>query len=150
MNPAVLVERISLADLNGVMEIENACFGVDAFSRRQMLYLMTYAKGAFLVARHDGLLAGYIALITSQRHNTGRVYSVAVSPQYRGAGIGSALLDKAIKFARIMELKAIFLEVRMDNDSAISLYEKKGFVKRSVKLNYYEDGADAYSMVLAL
>lgn len=150
MNPAILVERISISDLNEVMNIENACFGVDAFSRRQMIYLMTYAKGSFLVARHDGQLAGYMALITSKRHNTGRVYSIAVSPQYRGMGIGGALIDKAIKFARITELKAIFLEVRMDNDSAIALYEKKGFVKRSIKPGYYEDGADAYSMVLGL
>ncbi|NDV82274.1 ribosomal protein S18-alanine N-acetyltransferase [Bacteroides sp. 51] len=150
MNTAILVERISLSDLSEVMEIENACFGVDAFSRRQMFYLMTYAKGTFLVARHDGQLAGYIALITSRRHNTGRVYSIAVSPQYRGQGVGSALLNKAIKYAHIIELKAIFLEVRMDNDSAISLYEKKGFTKRSIRLNYYEDGADAYSMVLGL
>ena len=150
MMPDVLIERISLTDLNDLMEIENACFGIDAFSRRQMLYLITQSKGIFLIAKHNNQIAGYVLLITSHRHNTGRIYSIAVSPQHRGKGIGEMLLDEAMKFVRNTGLKGIFLEVRTDNDAAISLYKKKGFVKRALKLSYYEDGADGYSMVIRL
>jgi len=150
MNPDILIERISLEDLNDLMVIEESCFGVDAFSRRQMLYLMTRSKGCFLVAKHNGELAGYIVLITSRRHNTGRIYSIAVAKQHRGKSIAKTLLEKAIDYTRNAALKAIFLEVRTDNEAAISLYKKKEFVKRSLKLSYYEDGADAYSMVLHL
>ncbi len=150
MSADISIERISLTDLNDLMEIEDACFGIDAFSRRQMLYLITQSKGLFLIAKHNNQVAGYVLLITIHRHNTGRIYSIAVSPQHRGNGIGELLLEKAIEFARNNALKAIFLEVRTDNNAAISLYHKKGFVKRALKLNYYEDGADGYSMVVRL
>jgi ribosomal-protein-alanine acetyltransferase len=150
MNPDTLIEHVSLDDLNDVMAIEDTCFGPDAFSRRQISYLITRSKGIFLVAKHNNQVAGYVSLVTNRRHNTGRIYSIAVFPQYRGNGIGEALLEKSVAYARDTTLKAIFLEVRTDNDAAISLYKKKGFTKRLLKPNYYKDGADAYSMVLNL
>ena len=150
MNPGILIERISLAELDDLMNIEDICFGPDAFQRRQMLYLITSSKGIFLVAKHNNQVAGYVSLITNRRHHTGRIYSIAVSPQHRGNRIGEALLEAAVEYARNTALKAVFLEVRTDNDAAIFLYKKKGFVKRLLKPNYYKDGADAYSMVLNL
>ena len=71
-------------------------------------------------------------------------------PGYRGLGLAGFLVDKAVGFAKERGLRAVFLEVRTDNVAAVSLYEKKGFVKRGVKPGYYGDGADAYSMVFPL
>lgn len=143
----VNIKQASFSDLNEIMEIEYTCFGEDAFSRQQMAYLITQAKGIFLIAEYDSKIAGYISFTTSKRHHTGRIYSVAVLPEYRTCGIGGILLNKTIEYAETKKLNAIFLEVRTDNAAAISVYEKKGFVKRSVKPGYYHDGADAYSMV---
>lgn len=144
----VNIKQASFADLNKIMEIEYTCFGEDAFSRQQMAYLISHAKGIFLIAKYDNETIGYVSFTTSDRHNTGRIYSIAVNPEYRTCGIGGILLNKTIEYAETKKLRAIFLEVRTDNSAAISVYEKKGFVKRSVKPEYYHDGADAYSMVL--
>jgi len=148
MSVDIYTGKASLSDLEKIMKIENACFGADAFSRQQMAYLISHAKGIFLVAKYDDKIAGYISFITSKRHNTGRIYSVAVMPEYRNYGVGGKLLNKTIEYAIQKELNAIFLEVRTDNLTAISIYEKKGFTKRFIKPNYYHDGADGYSMVL--
>ncbi len=150
MNPDINVRQASFEDLDEIMKIEFACFDADAFSRQQIAYLIMRSKGKFLVAVHNNKIAGYISFITSLRHNTGRVYSIAVSPEHRGVGIANILMDKTIDLANVKKLRAIFLEVRTDNTVAIQLYEKKGFILRSVKRNYYHDGASAYNMVLRL
>ena len=44
--------------------------------------------------------------------------------------------------------EAVFLEVRVDNDPAIGLYESVGFTRCGVRKGYYQpSGADAYTMI---
>jgi ribosomal-protein-alanine N-acetyltransferase len=44
----------------------------------------------------------------------------------------------------------IYLEVRVSNDSAINMYERLGFFKKSRLRSYYRDGEDAFLMALEL
>lgn len=150
MNRDITIAQAAAGGAAEIYGIESACFAADAFSQRRIAYLISAAKGMFWVARTGGRIAGYLSLLTGGRHGNGRIYSVAVHPEYRGAGIAGALIDEAVEYSRRKHLKAIFLEVRSDNRAAISLYEAKGFRKRSVKKGYYADGADADSMVLYL
>jgi ribosomal-protein-alanine acetyltransferase len=149
--PGICLRRaFPASDPEEVMRIENACFPADAFSRRQIVYLMARARGLFLMAEYDGVRAGYLSLIVSRRHHTGRIYSLAVAPAHRGMGIADALMDGAIAYAKEKGLRAVFLEVRTENRAAIRLYEKKGFALRFTRYGYYEDGASACCMVLRL
>jgi ribosomal-protein-alanine N-acetyltransferase len=122
----------------------------DAFPPEVIARLMTRGAGVFLIAEYDGVMAGYLCLTVSRRHNTGRVYSLAVSPVYRGRGVADALMERAIVCARDKALRTVFLEVRTDNFSAIRLYEKKGFRRRYTKRFYYSDGDPAYYMALPI
>ena len=45
------------------------------------------------------------------------------------SGMGSALLEKCISFAKDNEIEIINLDTRSDNFRAISLYKKFGFIK---------------------
>lgn len=73
--------------------------------------------------------------------------SIAVREPFRRIGIGTNLLIQAINNGK-REYKATecYLEVRVTNNSAISLYEKIGFVKLRKNLGYYMDGEDAWVM----
>ena len=57
-------------------------------------------------------------------------------------------MNESIGYAREKQLRAIFLEVRTDNNAAIQLYRKKGFEIHSIKQNYYKDGKPAFGMGL--
>ena len=46
-----------------------------------------------------------------------------------GKGIGTALAEKVLTFARENGFEQVFLDVRSDNTRAIHLYEKLGFSK---------------------
>ena len=56
-------------------------------------------------------------------------FAISVAKSEWGSGIGSALLEKCISFAKDNEIEIINLDTRSDNIRAISLYKKFGFVK---------------------
>jgi ribosomal protein S18 acetylase RimI-like enzyme len=56
------------------------------------------------------------------------VVSVAVAPEGRGKGTGTRLLEHVIAEARASGSPAVFLDVRADNEAAVELYRRLGFV----------------------
>ena len=56
-------------------------------------------------------------------------FAISVAKSEWGSGIGSALLEKCISFAKDNEIEIINLDTRSDNIRAISLYKKFGFIK---------------------
>jgi len=76
----------------------------------------------------------------------GHIVSIAVMPEHRRKGIGQALVTRAMEGMRFYNAKQCFLEVRVSNTQAISLYKKLGFkITRTIN-GYYSDGEDAYVM----
>lgn len=80
----------------------------------------------------------------------GHVVSVAVIPEYQQKGIGSALMQEAMKHMRLYKAKECYLEVRVTNTPAVTMYKKLGLqiVRRSN--GYYADGESAYVMAKKL
>jgi [ribosomal protein S18]-alanine N-acetyltransferase len=76
----------------------------------------------------------------------GHVVSIAVMPQHRRKGVAKALITKALEGMEYYKAKQCFLEVRVTNDAAISLYKKLGFEVTRTLNGYYSDGEDAYVM----
>jgi len=74
--------------------------------------------------------------------------SLAVLGKYRRRGVGRLLLCTALKALMQGCVNRVFLEVRADNQVAISLYESVGFRFYAYLPRYYSDGSDAYRMVL--
>jgi ribosomal protein S18 acetylase RimI-like enzyme len=50
-----------------------------------------------------------------------------VKKEYRGKGIGEALMNAVVENARIEGRDRVELDVEGDNESAIAFYKKKGF-----------------------
>ena len=59
------------------------------------------------------------------------------------AGLGGALLVACEEEARRRGCAAMRLEAREDNDRALRLYERSGYVFFARVVHYYEDGAAA-------
>ena len=141
MNPAVGIRPATAWDLDAVECVERRSFPEgEAFTRRQLRYLLTHAQGASYAATRDGAVVGYISLLMRRTAQNLRIYSVAVDPAARGCGAGQALLD------RRLGLREVTLEVRTDNDSAIRLYARNGFRPGKLLRGYYPDGTDARRM----
>ena len=86
-------------------------------------------------------LVGYISFTIS--FDTADVELVLVDKDFRGRGIAKELLTKALKEIKDKNVSKVLLEVRKDNDLALSLYKGNGFSQINVRKKYYEDGTDA-------
>lgn len=77
--------------------------------------------------------------------------SVIVDPEERRTGIGRALCERAISWARERDARVVELEVREGNARARSFYRSLGFQEQGVRCNYYREPVeDAVVMVLHL
>lgn len=115
---------------------------------------------AFYIAVVGGEVVGYV--MSRVEHGIsvfnsfklvrkGHIVSIAVLPEHRRKGIGTALMKAALKSLReIYGCDEVYLEVRVSNTPAIRMYERLGFKKVKIVPMYYLDGEDAYIMAVDL
>ena len=58
----------------------------------------------------------------------GYLISMWVAPEARGQGIGSALVDAVVHWARTQGMTRLLLDVADQNAPAVALYTRKGFL----------------------
>jgi len=104
-----------------------------------------------LVAEIDGLVVGHggLSLYSRRRAHAGSI-GMGVDENYHGRGVGTALLAEIIDLAdNWYNIRRLELEVYVDNEPAIRLYRRFGFVVEGTHRSYaYREGnwADAYTM----
>lgn len=126
--------------------LERACFGPDAFNRRQLRYLLAKANGECWGLKENDEVAAYMILLKRKGSARLRIYSLAVAPAHRGRGLAKRLLEWAEERARALGMKTLGLEVREGNLEAVRLYEKAGFLREGRREGYYADGSSASVM----
>lgn len=62
------------------------------------------------------------------------IYSLSVSPEHRGQGIGTALLDAAESRLAALGIVDVAIAAMVENEAALRLYASRGFVPREIML----------------
>jgi RimJ/RimL family protein N-acetyltransferase len=88
-----------------------------------------------IVAVADGQVVAMIHTNVS-RHGFGEL-GMLVDREWRGRGVGSALIQATIDWAREQGLHKLSLEVFALNTAAIALYRKCGFVEEGHRVRHY-------------
>jgi ribosomal-protein-alanine N-acetyltransferase len=169
-----IVEPMSLADLDQVMQIEQVAFSAP-WSRRAYRYEVVENEHSTMLVVRPAPAANSLLHRLARRlqiHNLGRgpgpspvlgyggfwllvddahIATIAVHPQWRGRGLGELLLLALIGAAENQGAIRATLEVRYSNKAAQGLYHKLGFKITSRRKRYYADnGEDAYLMATPL
>lgn len=143
----VKIDALTKADAVRCAELEAQLFaGDDPWPPAAFVHGIAGKDNHYIAAREDGKLVGYAGISRLGRipPYEYEVHTIGVDPAWQGHGIGRALLDDLLAFAKRGE---VFLEVRTDNEPAIALYTSVGFVTVGVRKRYYKvSGADAYTM----
>jgi len=141
--PALVLRPATIADIPALLACEERCFPSDRLSRRNFKYLLRHAHGRCLVGLSAGRLAGYALLLFKRGTALARLYSLAVDPQFRDRGIARQLLEAAESAASDHDCQHLRLEVRPDNEAAITLYRGCGYREFGRYPDYYEDHMEA-------
>jgi len=134
------------ADLDALLRLETASFPGDRIARASFRRLLQRPSAALRLATAGGDLLGYSLLLFREGTEVARLYSVAVSAEARGHGIGRRLMEDAARIARKRGRARLRLEVRADNRAAIRLYESLGYRQIGRRSGYYDDGMDAFRL----
>ncbi len=135
----IRIETASIRMLDKLCEIEGQCFEQEAFTKRQIAYLLTDYNTIGLIAEANNDVAGFIIAQVEIEKETlyGHVITVNVSPAYRRKGIASRMLRETEDILKEKGIRECHLEVREDNSVALKLYQKSGYQKIGRLEKYY-------------
>ncbi|MCD8294264.1 MAG: ribosomal protein S18-alanine N-acetyltransferase [Clostridia bacterium] len=132
-------------DILKISEMEKECFPQEPWSFHTLVNCFEQDSFSGIVSEEeDGEITGYAGI--SVAADEADVQNIAVTEAYRKSGVGTALLDALLKIAKEKGVKKAFLEVRVSNSPAMSLYLKAGFKGVYARTRYYTDGEDCLVM----
>ncbi len=91
----------------------------------------------FLIAEEGGVVRGFIDMTVQTWHMTGWINNLVVTKRSRRRGIGSVLLQAAVRWGYEKGLKQVIAETHTKNYPAICFYQKNGFVLCGFNDRYY-------------
>jgi len=131
----MLIRKMTMEDVEAVTKIEQECFSLP-WSEKSFEDSISREDTIFLVCEEASIVTGYMGMYLS--FDEASVTNVAVSPAFRKKGYGEQLVAVAKEKAKDAGAESIFLEVRVSNIPAISLYKKMGFEKLGIRKKFYE------------
>ncbi|MEM2991429.1 MAG: N-acetyltransferase [Halobacteria archaeon] len=149
--PMLLFRKASHRDLDSILSIERICFSSESFTKKQFEYMLKSPSSIAFIALCRGEIVGYIwAYIQRFKAKPqGRIYSLAVKPEFREQGIARNLLLNVELEMQLLGVERIFLEVEEFNEAAKRLYINSGFkVQRFLPAYYGKE--NAYKMIKKL
>jgi 2-polyprenyl-3-methyl-5-hydroxy-6-metoxy-1,4-benzoquinol methylase len=129
-----------IVTLKHIQEHLTACSSTFIPSLDSYVNIDDYSKKIFeqatLFTKFDGdKLVGLVAAYDNSTEKFGWITNVSVDPEYSRKGIASELLNECNKYFENKKYFSIFLEVFSDNEKAIKLYAKHGFINHKIKDN---------------
>jgi L-phenylalanine/L-methionine N-acetyltransferase len=119
--------------------------------RRYLKALRRYPHAAVLVAeREDGTLVGRLSIGRDPHPASTHVADVGlmVAADARRQGVGTAMLEAAVDWAREAGVRKIELHVFPWNEAAIKLYDAFGFEREGFRKGHYRRGSDYVDAIL--
>jgi ribosomal-protein-alanine N-acetyltransferase len=132
----VTIQPSGWRDLMGVLALERACFGRDAWGLVDLV-LALLGPGVRLKAVADGRLVGFVMGEPKPAEHFAWIATIGVLPEFQRQGIASRLL--AAVEARLT-VPTVKLTVRQSNRGAIELYRKFGYTPVGRWERYYAGG----------
>ena len=141
------VRRATIEDAKEIFAIEMECFSVPWSLDSIETELLNQETKLYYVVEDANGVVGYAGAWLV--YDEGQITNIAIRPSARRQGFGAKLTSALIEECFKRGMHEIFLEVRISNLSALSLYRQLGFTVKGMRKNYYsEPKEDAYIMSL--
>ncbi len=143
MNKMITFRHADETDFDMILNLEKESFNrYDRLDLKTLNELFSEFREGFYIILADGVIAGYSVFLVED--GAGYIESIAISKNYRRCGFGLITLRFIMSRIADMSINRIDLHVRFDNNAAMALYEKVGFVRKKIVEGFYTDGESAY------
>ncbi len=115
-------------------------------NRAQYRRLLTKGNADVLVAEQGGAICGALVILYRRISYFGRMYSIAVDPDFQGGDVGKSLFDTMERMVNEKGLKGVILEIRDDNKAHFERYARLGYTENGRVSDYYPDGRGCIKM----
>jgi len=121
-----------------------------ADERRYLRAIRRYPNAAVFVAEDEGAVVGRLSIARDQDPASAHVADLGlmVAASHRRRGIGTALLEAAVRWGRAVGVRKLELHVFPWNSAAIALYEHFGFAQEGYRKAHYRRGDEYVDAVL--
>ena len=118
--------------------------------RRYLKALRRYPHAAVFVAELDGRIVGRLSVARDTHPASAHVADLGlmVAIDARRRGVGRALLEAAVEWARESDVRKLELHVFPWNEAAIRLYDAFGFEREGYRKGHYVRGGDDVDAIL--
>jgi putative acetyltransferase len=120
--------------------------------RRYLKAIRRYPHAAVFVAERegDGAIVGRLSLARDTHPASAHVADLGlmVAADARRQGVGQALLEAAVEWARDADIRKLELHVFPWNEPAIQLYERFGFEREGLRRTHYRRGSEDVDAIL--
>ncbi|MEM7497537.1 MAG: GNAT family N-acetyltransferase [Pseudomonadota bacterium] len=156
IRPITVGDTAAFGDAVGAVAAERRWIAMteppEAASVRGFIEAQLSAGNPHLVATFGDTLVGWCDITADTRPplaHTGRL-GMGVRAEWRGRGIGRALLGAALAAADRRGLARVELDVNAGNAAAVGLYESAGFVREGIRRGAWRlNGAEQDVLLLA-
>lgn len=144
----MLIRSWKYEDILRISQIEEECFPDEPWTFKMLASSFESENFFGVLAEDGGEIAGYGGITLAP--DTADIDNIAVTEPYRKSGVATAVLSELVSVAKERGVEKVFLEVRVSNVPAMSLYLKNGFKGAYARTRYYPDGEDCLVMVKEL
>jgi streptothricin acetyltransferase len=95
--------------------------------------------GLYLVIEAEARLIGLLDMECQAWRKAAMLWNLAIDRSFRGRGLGTELIRRALEWARAQQLRAIVLETQTNNYPACQFYRKQGFLLGGIDDHFYSN-----------
>lgn len=134
--------NMNISDLDEIKDILISDFD-DFWTYSILKDELNSSSSHYIVAKLNNEIVGFGGIKVVL--DSADIMNIVVKKNFRNLGIGTSILNEIIALCLSLNLSSITLEVRKDNEYAISLYKNFGFETLGVRKKYY-NGIDGFIM----
>ena len=126
-----------------------------AWSEESVRALLDHPASTAFMAMVGGVPKTCVGFVMAQlAADEAEILTIGVAKDWQRKGIGKRLVEGVARAAQRAEAKKLYLEVAADNDAAMELYRRAGFLGTGLRRGYYArpggQAVDAVTLALKL
>ena len=137
------IKKCLIKHINKILEIDknSSCYN---WTKQMFISELNNKNSSFKILALEDNVIGYI--IYSTVLDEAEIINIVIDRKFQQQKYGKYLFEKTINELIKKDIKTIYLEVGQNNNSAINLYLKYGFIIYNKRINYYKNKETAILM----